>query len=1183
MRELFISLLKLVRFHVLKLPAPGDFGKETLKNGHGTEQLNWRMKMINKYPIQQNSIAKGNILPEPLRVVLVQRLGNQWKVGGVGLHTGQYHERILDEPQIATLQISPIIEPMDGNPDRFRLGIEAYRLALAHEYDPFFSLSIARVDPLPHQLEAVYDYILPLPRIRFLLADDAGAGKTIMAGLLLKELKIRGLAQKTLIITPANLAFQWQREMLDKFRERFEILRGIDLRNAYGTNPWQDKQQIITSMDWAKREEVQDSLQKASWDLVIVDEAHKMSASDSEHKSQRYRLGEVLSKKTDHYLLLTATPHKGDPQNFCLFLQLLDRDVYGDVKSLEDAMERNYAPFYLRRIKEALVTFPNPESGEVKKIFTKREVHTAQFDLDEDEYDFYYDLTRYVEDQSIKAAKDESPRGRALGFIMAMLQRRFASSIYALRRSLERRKEKLEEQLKILRLPPGFDESKLEDLDELPEEEAEKLIEQIEAASLSPDRESIREEIGELDTLITQAKVLEKREIESKLKKLKEVLQDQNIFGNPKTKLLLFTEHRDTLYYLAGNEALGMKGKLQEWGLTVTRIHGGMRIGDRDSKGTRIYAEREFKEESQVLVATEAAGEGINLQFCWLMINYDIPWNPVRLEQRMGRIHRYGQEHDCLIFNFVAHNTREGRVLDKLLERLREIRSALGTDQVFDVVGDIFPANMLERLIRDLYARKTTLQNILDRVVKEVDIERFKRICRSTLEGLAKKELNLSAIVGRSAEAKERRLVPEIVQKFFLEAAPLTGIHPAKGKSESYRIGRVPRTLFPIAERLQGRFGPLGKEYKYVVFDKKELTEDPTLEWVTPGHPLFEVVREDVWDKVQDDLHRGAVFYDLHHKEPYRLDVFAASIKDGRGNTLHRRIFVVETDMNGALTIRQPTLFLDLTAAPQGTKVPDDSDLPAEASAQAGLPDRSQLELCLVEKALTPFLNEVATQRLKETDTISRHIRISLNELINRQNLIFANFMERQQKGEELSGLISQSESRLDELNGRLERRIAGIGKERQMTIGDITHLGCAWVLPHPERTQFSRMIRDDEIERIAMDKAMEYEHSRGWQPEDVSAEDRGFDILSKNPVSGDVRFIEVKGRSTIGEIALTKNEYETALRLKRDYWLYVVFNCASTPELHSVQDPCRLGWKPIVMIDHYHVGADAILKESGQ
>jgi SNF2 family DNA or RNA helicase len=362
-------------------------------------------------PLQVGSIIEGIILPEPLRVVLVQEMGGSWKIGGEGLHTGQYRQIVLTEDQIRQLKISPTVEPFDGDAHRFRLGVEALRLGLAYEYDPYFSLSIARVDPLPHQLEAVYDYILPLPRIRFLLADDAGAGKTIMAGLLLKELKIRGLVQRTLIVTPANLSFQWQRELRDKFRESFEILRGYDLRDAYGTNPWQDKQQVITSMDWAKRDEVKESLKRGTWDLIIVDEAHKMSASDYEHKSDRYVLGELLSLKCDHYLFLTATPHKGDPLNFCLFLQLLDKDVYGDVKSLEDAMRRNYAPFYLRRTKEALVTFPDPETGEVKKIFTKREVRTARFELDEEESEFYLALTRYVENQSIKAALRRSRPG----------------------------------------------------------------------------------------------------------------------------------------------------------------------------------------------------------------------------------------------------------------------------------------------------------------------------------------------------------------------------------------------------------------------------------------------------------------------------------------------------------------------------------------------------------------------------------------------------------------------------------------------------------------------------------------------------------------------------------------------------------------------------------------------------
>ncbi len=381
--------------------------------------------------VQPGVILEGEVLPEPIRVVLVQPIGVNLKVGGQGLRTRQYHERLLSPDQVRSLQIIPAEAPFDGDALRFRLGIEAARLGLACEYDPYFALSIARVDPLPHQLEAIYHSILPLPRIRFLLADDAGAGKTIMAGLLLKELKLRGLVTRTLIVTPANLAFQWQREMRDRFRERFDIIRGVDLRNAYGVNPWQDRPQVITSMDWAKREEVLESLGRTTWDLVIVDEAHRMSASDPEHKTERYKLGELLSQKTHHLLLLTGTPHKGDPVNFCLFLQLLDRDVYGDVRSLQEAIARNHAPFYLRRTKEALVTFPDPDTGAVRKLFTNREVRTVRFELDGQEFAFYEALTRYVQDQSIRAAADPSARGRVLGFTMAMYQRRFASSIHA--------------------------------------------------------------------------------------------------------------------------------------------------------------------------------------------------------------------------------------------------------------------------------------------------------------------------------------------------------------------------------------------------------------------------------------------------------------------------------------------------------------------------------------------------------------------------------------------------------------------------------------------------------------------------------------------------------------------------------------------------------------------------------
>ncbi len=1111
--------------------------------------------------VQPGVILEGEVFPEPIRVVLVQPIGVNLKVGGQGLRTRQYHERLLSPNQVRSLQVIPAEAPFDGDALRFRLGIEAARLGLACEYDPYFALSIARVDPLPHQLEAIYHYILPLPRIRFLLADDAGAGKTIMAGLLLKELKLRGLVTRTLIVTPANLAFQWQREMRDRFRERFDIIRGVDLRSAYGVNPWQDRPQVITSMDWAKREEVLESLGRTTWDLVIVDEAHRMSASDPEHKTERYRLGELLSQKTHHLLLLTGTPHKGDPVNFCLFLQLLDRDVYGDVRSLQEAIAHNHAPFYLRRTKEALVTFPDPDTGAVRKLFTNREVRTVRFELDGQEFAFYEALTRYVQDQSIRAAADPSARGRALGFTMAMYQRRFASSIHAVRRSLERRLQKLEEHLRRPRAETPVDLSRLEEIDELPEDEVARMEEEIEQASLPSERQEAQREMEELRALVQKARALEERQMSSKLAKLREVLTDQNIFGDPRTKLLVFTEFKETLDYLVVT--------LRAWGLQVTQIHGGMKIGDRDTPGTRLYAEREFREEAQVLVATEAAGEGINLQFCWLMVNFDIPWNPMRLEQRIGRIHRYGQERDCLIFNFVAANTREGQVLERLLERLREIRRELGSDQVFDVVGEIVPANYLERLFRELYAGRITQQAMLDRLVRDFDRERFARICQSTLEGLAKKELNLAAILGRTAEAKERRLVPEVVEEFFLQAAPVAGIPTPRGRNGVYTVGRIPGHLLPVGERLEPRFGPLGREYRRITFDRRHLAEDPTLEWVTPGHPLFEAVREEVWEKVQRDLRRGAVFYDLNRGAPARLEVYSAAVADGRGNTLHRQLFVVEIAASGEMHLRQPTVFLDLIPAKAGIAMNPPIPL-----------DREEVERFLLEKGLEPFLQKVRQERQKELDTISRHVELSLLTLIDRQQRQVMELLGRKEQGEEVSLALGEAERRLDELNARLERRRQEIQRERQLAIADLAHIGSALVLPHPEQEEFAPLVRDEEVERIAMEEAMRYERERGWMPEDVSAEDRGFDILSRHPASGSVRFIEVKGRAGVGPVVLTRNEYKTAERLRVDYWLYVVFDCATTPRLLPVQDPVRLGWEPVVRIEHYRIDPEQIQQE---
>ena len=1132
--------------------------------------------------IQPDVVVWGELFPERVRILVSFPVGNSFKVIGTGCSSEKTYELILSDSQISQLQCSDPVCVYDGNARLFRLGIESKRLALAYEYDPYFALSIARVDPLPHQLEAVYDYFLRSPRIRFLLADDPGAGKTIMAGLLLKELKVRGLVKRTLIITPANLSFQWQREMKEKFREQFEVMRGDVLRANYGTNPWQEKNQVITSISWVSRiEDAKSSLLRSHWDLIIVDEAHKMSASSSDKKTLAYQLGEKLSSLTDHYLLMTATPHKGDPKSFCLFLELLDRDVYGDVKSLEDAMKKQSAPFYLRRTKEALITFPDPKTGKSKKLFTKRDVKTIEFQINESELELYDLLTKFVEDQSSKASHDNTTASRALGFTMAMLQRRFASSIYSVRCSLERMRDRRK---KIQEDPEKHKREQInkklpDDFDEMPEEEQivklEELeeLEELEGIVASFDPQSLRDEILALDKLVSLARAAEHQEIETKLAKLKTVLTDKGVFGDPKMKVLIFTEHRDTLDYLVGdgrdNRPLG---KLKQWGLSVTQIHGGMKVGDRDTPGTRIYAEREFREDAQVLVATEAAGEGINLQFCWFMVNYDIPWNPVRLEQRMGRIHRYGQEKDCLIHNFVSTNTREGRVLHKLFDRLHNIELDLDPDQtgtVFNVLGDIFPSNQLEKLVREMYARNLTEKGFKDRIVEEVDVERIRKITHSTLEGLAKRELNLSALVGKYAEAKERRLVPEVIEEFFKDASEEIGISLKTVKPRTYRTGKLPQSLQRIGEQQEPRFGKLGAEYKQVVFDRQLLEKDARSDWVTPGHPLFEAVRQMIDDQSKEPMGRGATFYDLHAKEPYHLDVYASTISDGRGHCLHKRLLLVQAALNGELTIKEPTLFLDLipVTGARDILVPENA------------PEKCSTEQSLIEHVQNTTYPEISQDRFREVETVRKHLKVSLDTLICHQQFQMAKLHQSPQ-----SPLFEANkktiEDRIDELRQRLKTRLHELNQEQHCVLGDVELIGRAWVLPNPQRQlpEIAQLIRDDEVERIAVDAVIAYEEARGWKVESVELQNRGFDLISRNPQTEECRFIEVKGRARVGVVALSRNEHQTAERIKDEYWLYVVFNCETTPEIHTVQNPARIDWQPIVKIEHYYIDANTII-----
>jgi len=1105
-----------------------------------------------------------------MRVITVGQIGpGIWSVGLVGVKSAQYRSVTLTSSDIEALTIHDDSKSFRGDGRLLRLGLQAYALGIAYEFDPYFGLSISRVDPLPHQLEAVYDYLLKLARVRFLLADDAGAGKTIMAGLLLRELKLRGLVERILIVVPSNLTFQWQRELNEKFDERFLVLRGRDIRDQFGVNQWMEQKQVITSLDLAKRTDILPGLRQVNWDLVIVDEAHRMSAADESHKSMRYRLGELLRDTADNILLLTATPHKGDPENFSLFLQLLDKDAYADVKSISQAMAQRRAPFYLRRTKEAMIYFPAPQDDgtwAAKPIFTKRIPHTVDFRIEGAEFDLYRDVTRFVKQQSAKAAaQEDDPRARAVGFLMALYQRRLASSTRAVRRSLENRADRLERRLAeaqevVQQLPPTLPDP--EDEEEMDDAEREDLERALEAISLARNAAEVQEEIDRLRELAAQAKVVEDTESEAKLGRLRRLLQEEGFFDRPDQLLLIFTEFKDTLDYLVE--------KLTSWGFRVGFIHGGMKPGSRDEPGTRLYVEQQFKEKDiQILVATEAAGEGINLQVCNIMFNYDIPWNPNRLEQRMGRIHRYGQTKDCLIFNFVATNTIEGLVLQKLLHKLQEIRNALENDAVFNVVGEVLPAAQIERVLRDYYAGKLGDTDLEDRLLRNVDVEHFRAICQNALEGLATKALNLEMLIERRAAAQERRVVPEAVARFLQETSPYTGLdlRPVERLPHTFEAVRTPPALQRYAQEPDWRLPAVSQRYPRLSTDR-QVAERHHLEWVTPGHPLFEAVRRHTLAQALPTFQDGAAFYSLAHEEPTRVDFYRARVVDGLGKVIHERLFAIEVTPAGPREC-------DLAALGNLTPAPAPIHLPAVASSPEAID-------WLHENKLGPFLEEVRKERIDELDRIAKHVELSLSELIAKADEEIGRAAADVEQGlQGAEGRLSQAESRHAELTERRDRRRRELANQRALTLQDVERITSVLILPHPEAAEpeIRRLRADLEIEAIAMRVVIEHERALGRQVFDVHEKNLGYDVTSLDLSSGELRLIEVKGiGAPSGTIVLTPNERRVAEDRRDCYWLYVVTNCDAEPVLQEpIRDPARLPWHEVTKVSHYYLSVNAL------
>ena len=913
--------------------------------------------------------------------------------------------------------------------------------------------------------------------------------------------------------------------MKEKFGETFRVIDRAVMDASWGRNVWQEESQAITSMDFAKQEDVMVSLAEAGWDLVIVDEAHKMAAYEyggKKKETKRYKLGELLSRNCNFLLFLTATPHRGDPSNFRLFLDLLEPGFFATNEMLAESIRNKDNPLFLRRLKEDLKNFDGTP------IFPPRKVITVKYRLSDDEKRLYNAVTEYVEKSWNKAMQKDK---RNVAFALLILQRRLASSLRAIRRSLERRRNRLKELHEtgtIIQEAGYIDEEALEDSPEVERWRREdELLEKLTSAETL---EELKEEIEKLNELIKLAKEAERKEIETKLVELKKVMDEEKL-GKNGEKLLIFTESRDTLEYLVE--------KIRSWGYSVTYIHGGLNLN------RRIGAEHEFKEKAQIMVSTEAGGEGINLQFCWLMVNYDIPWNPNRLEQRMGRIHRYGQQYETHIHNLVAVDTREGRVLEKLFNKLDIIRIHLGSDRVFDVLGDILPGKSLRDLIIEAITNKRSMDDILKDFERITDEEAIKRVKEATLEGLATKHIDLSRILGEARIAKENRLVPEYIEKFFLKASEKMGIKVEKRRDGFCRISNVPYQFRKLPFEFRIRFGPVFREYNKFSFEKEQAFKGQA-EFVAPGHPLLEAVVERIFEKYSDEVEKGAVFLDPSGSMNGFIWFMEGQINDGSGSVAGKRIFALYQDSQNNIRQVSPSILWDLK--------------PHHASAIEGVQNlESNEDLILafaVEKVLPGYLEELKKQREHDAEIKRKYGVRSLQELILQSEGKLLDYETRRAKGEAIPEVTILNERRNRE---ELERKKVQLERQIESEINLLPSppkiLGVVSVLPKIPVDHILKV--DKEIEEIGMRVAMEFEVAQGRSPEDVSAQNLGFDIRSKAP-DEIFRYIEVKARARTGKIALTPNEWLMAHRLGNEYWLYVIANASKAPELYTIENPAE-------------------------
>ena len=1159
--------------------------------------------------LQPRCSVRGVHPEELVTVVTVQWFGSEALELTYKTAAGTVANELLYRHDESRLEIVATGRPwsFDGDGALFRLVSEAQRIRLAYLFDPVLAVHTSVVDPLPHQITAVYEAMLPRQPLRFLLADDPGAGKTIMAGLLIKELIARGDLERCLIVCPGSLAEQWQDEMHQRFHLPFEILTNDKFEAARTRNWFLETNLVIARLDKLSRDEdVQQKLQApaAGWDLVVCDEAHKLSATffGGEIKyTKRYRLAQLLSSLTRHLLLMTATPHNGKEEDFQLFLALLDGDRF-EGRFRDGVHTSDVSDLMRRMVKEQLLKFDG------KPLFPERIAHTVPYKLSDEEARLYTAVTDYVREEFNRAdALANAKRAGTVGFALTILQRRLASSPEAIYRSLRRRRERLEGRLREMEVlqhggqlspaaahtGPELDPDDIEDLDDAPEQEAEDTAAHIlDQATAARSIAELKAEIDTLKRLEALALSVRRAGRDTKWRELANLLDavftatsaPRNVgfpdgragvrrpTPSPRQKLVLFTEHRDTLRYLHERIAtrIGREG-------SVVVIHGGI------GREERLAVQEAFRHdpEVQVLLATDAAGEGINLQRAHLMVNYDLPWNPNRLEQRFGRIHRIGQTEVCHLWNLVADDTREGDVYRRLLDKLEQARETLG-GQVFDVLGKLeFEGRPLRDLLLsairygerpDVRARlDTAVDQALDRAALQ-DLLEERQLVHDAMDAT-----RVQRVREDMERAEARRLQPHYIESFFREAFRRLGGSVKQREPRRYEVTHVPAAI-RSRDRVIGVGEPVVPRYERIAFEKSLVAPpgQPLAAFVCPGHPLLDAVIDLTLERHRDLLKRGAVLVDERDdgRVPRVLFSIEHALQDGSTTrsgerlVISKRVLYVELNADGVSRHLHYAPYLDYRPLAEGDPEVD-AILDREECAWVGHDLEQTAQAYAVAHVVPEHLTEIRDARLALTDKTEAAVKERLTKEIS-----FWDNRAEQLKLAEAAGKTgarlnsAEARRRADALQLRLQKRLADLKRDAQISPRPPVALGGLLVVP---RGLLDRMTgREGPASKSGSNKTviaararsivMEIERSLGFDPTDRELERLGYDIESRVPDTGRLRFIEVKGRrSDSTTVTVTRNEILYSLNKPEDFILAIVeFRDDDTHRVHYVREPFR-------------------------